>query len=197
MLLFLLLLVTVIHGDTSKDSQWLLSIKTKLIDPQGVLDNWSSKVNICSWNGVKCAVSLNQVVGLNLSNSGLSGSISSEFSNLVSLQILDLSLNFLTAESTIGNLSDLRVLGLGYCQLNGSIPVEIGDLMNLKSLNLQKNSLSGYIPQEIGNCKQLQLFSVENNNLQGRIPASIGKIEALEILNLSNNTVWVDPGRAW
>jgi hypothetical protein len=72
---------------------------------------------------------------LNLTNSGLTGSIPPE----------------------IGNLTNLINLMLYNNQLTGSIPSEIGNLSNLTNLNLYGNQFTGSIPSEIGNLMELNL----------------------------------------
>ncbi|TKY45360.1 Serine/threonine-protein kinase BRI 2 [Spatholobus suberectus] len=80
-------------GDNTTDSYWLLRIKSELVDPLGALSNWSPTTHICSWNGLTCALNQTHVVGLNLSDSGISGSIqvssvtSFLFKHLICLQI--------------------------------------------------------------------------------------------------------------
>ena len=69
--------------------------------------------------------SITNTTTLDLSNSGLTGTIPPEIANLNKLTRLDLS----------GN------------QLNGSLPSEMGDMTNLDYLNLSNNQLSGEIPQ--------------------------------------------------
>lgn len=65
----------------------------KTIDPEGVLKNWSTSNDLCFWNGLVCSENLTRVLVLNLTSSGLSGSISPELSRLTSLQTIDLSMN--------------------------------------------------------------------------------------------------------
>jgi len=69
--------------------------------------------------------SITNTTTLDLSNSGLTGSIPPEIANLNKLTRLDLS----------GN------------QLSGSLPSEMGDMTNLNYLDLRNNQLSGEIPQ--------------------------------------------------
>ena len=73
--------------------------------------------------------SIENTTRLNLSNSGLTGSIPPE----------------------IGNLTNLTNLLLSNNQLTGSIPPEIGNLTNLTYLLLSNNQLTGIIPDEICN----------------------------------------------
>lgn len=107
-------------GDNSAAAYWLLRVKSELIDPAGVLENWSPSSHICSWNGLTCSDNQTRILGLNLSGSGLSGSLSHEFGRFTSLETLDLSSNSLT----------------------GPIPSELGQLQNLRMLLLHTNSLS-------------------------------------------------------
>ena len=85
----------------------------------------------CEEDGVvelwgKC-YSIEYTTRLDLSNSGLTGSIPMEIGDLINLERLYLHEN----------------------QLTGEIPSEIGNLINLRQLNLSDNQLSGLIPNEI------------------------------------------------
>ncbi|PPD78458.1 hypothetical protein GOBAR_DD24618 [Gossypium barbadense] len=150
-------------NSSSTDAHWLLRIKSKLVDPAGVLESWSLRAHICSWNGLTCSHDEAFVIALNLSAATLSGSIPTELWNLVSLQTLDLSLNLIT----------------------GSIPPEIGRLRNLRTLILFANNLSGKIPTEIGLLKKLQVLRIGDNMLAAQIPPSIGNLTELRVLGLA------------
>lgn len=181
-------------GDNTSESYWLLRIKSELVDPLGALRNWSpTTTQICSWNGLTCALDQARVVGLNLSGSGLSGSISGEFSHLISLQSLDLSSNSLTGSipSELGKLQNLRTLLLYSNYLSGAIPKEIGNLSKLQVLRLGDNMLEGEITPSIGNLSELTVFGVANCNLNGSIPVEVGKLKNLVSLDLQVNSLSV------
>ena len=102
----------------------LLAIQKSFDDPFGVLaDSWTSNSgnnnknssfrHCHTWVGVTCN-SLQQVVGINLTNSHLGGRISPAFGSLKQLVVLDLSNNFLEGgiPSELGELSRLQVLWL-------------------------------------------------------------------------------------
>ena len=92
----------------------------------------------------------NDITSLNLSSTGLTGSIPPE----------------------IGNLTNLNYLWLSNNQLTGSIPSEIGNLTNLEVLSLSSNQLSGIIPDEI--CNQGDSSpSLSNNQLCPPYPSCI------------------------
>ena len=119
--------------------------------------------------------SIENTTELNLSISGLTGSIPPEIGNLTNLTNLILHNNQLTGSipSEIGNLTNLTKLVLFNNQLTDSIPSEIGNLTNLTELVLFNNQLTGSIPPEIGNLTNLVSLSFYNNQLTGEIPESI------------------------
>ena len=85
------------------------------------------------WYGVTCSADYH-VIQLNLYGSNLFGTIS----------------------STIGQLSNLRVLLLHHNLLIGTIPSLIGHLSSLQGLWLNNNQLTGTIPSTIGQLSSLQ-----------------------------------------
>jgi hypothetical protein len=133
--------------------------------------------------------SIEDTYTLDLSNSGLTGSIPSEIGNLTNLGYLRLYNNQLTGEIPleIGNLSNLTYLNLGDNQLTGSIPSEIGNLTNLTGLWLYSNQLTGTIPPEIGNLTNLTVLGLSENQLTGSIPSEIGNLTNLIGFQLNDN----------
>ena len=137
----------------------------------------------CEEDGVvelwgKC-YSIEYTTRLDLSNSGLTGSIPMEIGDLINLEILYLDENQLTGEipSEIGNLINLSKLNLSYNSLTGSIPTEIGNLINLERLHLHENQLTGEIPSEIGNLINLRQLNLSDNQLSGLIPNEICSLD--------------------
>ncbi|KAM3695082.1 hypothetical protein ACJW31_07G104000 [Castanea mollissima] len=82
-----------------------------------------------SWTGVTCSISgkFARVIAVNLTNAGLSGSLS----------------------SSINKLTALTHLWLGGNNLSGKIP-EMSSLKALQTLNLENNKFEGEIPQSLG-----------------------------------------------
>jgi hypothetical protein len=96
--------------------------------------------------------SVENTFNLNLSNSGLTGSIPPE----------------------IGCLSNLQKLELQNNQLTGSIPSEIGNLTNLTRLWLYDNELTGEIPDSICNLVENNCnINISNNQLCPPYPSCI------------------------
>ncbi|XP_062018616.1 receptor-like protein 7 [Rosa rugosa] len=99
----------------------------------------------CSWDGVECDEKTGHVIGLDLSSSCLSGSISSNNTlfHLVYLQSLNLADNDFNQSkipTTIRNFPMLRYLNLSGSFFSGQIPSEISHLPKLLSLDLSFNS---------------------------------------------------------
>jgi hypothetical protein len=141
----------------------------------------------CSWHGVIC--SSDRVIGLDLFQNLLTGSIPAELENLAYLEELDLGDNQLTGSipSGLGNLDNLNVLWFNSNQLTGSIPPELGNLDNLAELYLFSNLLTGSIPPELGNLDNLAVLDLGGNQLNGSIPADLGNLTTLAVLDLAEN----------
>ncbi|KAH7844407.1 hypothetical protein Vadar_027609 [Vaccinium darrowii] len=105
----------------------------------------------CNWFGVSCNAE-GSVTQLNLSNSGLSGTLETfSFSSFPNLAFVDLNTNKLSGPlpPQISSLP-LVFLDLSTNEFSGNIPPEIGHLTNLETLHLVENQFNGPIPQEIG-----------------------------------------------
>ncbi|EOA12886.1 hypothetical protein CARUB_v10025859mg [Capsella rubella] len=80
------------------------------------------------WDGLNCSITDNsmppRITTLNLSSSGLTGTIAAAIQNLTQLEKLDLSHNNLTGEvpEFLGNIKSLLVIILSGNDLNGTIP---------------------------------------------------------------------------
>ncbi|MCE2423099.1 MAG: hypothetical protein J4G03_07325 [Gemmatimonadetes bacterium] len=127
--------------------------------------NWLTDEPLDEWYGVSADAKGN-VLGLNLGDNGLTGSIPAELGDLRSLTELHLSDNDLT----------------------GPIPAELGDLDSLTDLHLSDNDLTGPIPAELGDLDSLTDLHLSDNYLTGPIPAYLGDLESLTDLRLHGNS---------
>ncbi|XP_019155351.1 PREDICTED: probable LRR receptor-like serine/threonine-protein kinase At3g47570 [Ipomoea nil] len=148
----------------------LLEFKHRIIsdDPHGViLNSWNDSLHHCYWQGVSCGRKHRRVVGLELPEMGLVGTISPH----------------------IGNLTFLRVLHLNGNNFYGEIPGEIGGLFRLRSLYLASNALTGeLVALNFSNCLQLRELELSNNALQGKIPtAFLANLKKIQQLSLGRN----------
>ncbi|KAM7466662.1 hypothetical protein LguiB_014224 [Lonicera macranthoides] len=170
LILFVALLLNVTLATTNyqgneTDRLALLTFKSNLHDPQGVLHSWNSSVHFCMWQGITCGLQHRRVTVLNLSSSGLVGSLS----------------------PNIGNLSFLRSMALENNSLQGQIPPKIGRLFRLQNLSLYNNSLEGKIPANLSHCTSLMRISLANNKLVGQIPRELIALSNLIFLSLAKN----------
>nr|GMD22263.1 probable LRR receptor-like serine/threonine-protein kinase At3g47570 [Ipomoea batatas] len=165
-------------------------------DPNGVevLNSWNASVHHCGWQGVTCGHRHRRVVGLELPEMGLVGTISPrEIGGLFRLRYLYLSVNALTGEVAKLNLSScvhLRELFFAQNGLQGNLPTAFPMLANLKQLRelaLGSNRLTGGIPPSFGNLSSLRKLGLEMNHLKGRIPHEIMRCWGLNFLSLSSN----------
>ena len=92
-----------------------------------------------------------------------------------------------TIPASVGNLSELTQLSLGFNKLSGTIP-PVGGLSQLTSLDLGDNRCNGAIPESVGGLLQLIFLNFGTNLLSGSIPA-VGGLSQLEQVYLDNNKV--------
>uniref|UniRef100_A0A2N9EMJ7 Leucine-rich repeat-containing N-terminal plant-type domain-containing protein n=1 Tax=Fagus sylvatica TaxID=28930 RepID=A0A2N9EMJ7_FAGSY len=170
------------------------------------MKSWKADTDCCSWDGITCDTENGHVVGLNLSNSWLSGTLKSNSSlfNLRHLQKLNLALNDFSSSTIPSQFGQLVKLFWGITQFNrlpqvlesfGSQfnkfvrggfeqPLTVLPWKNMEYLDLRSNKLQGSLPIPPLSTKY---FFASNNNLTGRIPSMICKVNSLQVLDLSNN----------
>ncbi|XP_020250161.1 probable LRR receptor-like serine/threonine-protein kinase At1g53430 isoform X2 [Asparagus officinalis] len=127
----------------------------------------------------------NLLKGLNLR-----GALPDEFANLTSLQVLDLTWNYLSGSIPVAwaslPLTNLSLIGN---QISGKIPDEMGKITTLKTLVLEDNKLQGPIPQSLGNLVNLDRLVLASNNLSGELPDTLGKLRNLTDVRLDGNPI--------
>uniref|UniRef100_A0A6N2LRP3 Protein kinase domain-containing protein n=1 Tax=Salix viminalis TaxID=40686 RepID=A0A6N2LRP3_SALVM len=172
-----------------KEAEALLEWKVSLDShSQPLLSSWAGD-SPCNWSGIGCDRS-GSVINISLPHSSLRGTLNSlRFSSFPSLIGLNLLNNYLygSIPSHIGILSNLTTLDLSFNNISGNIPLEIGMLSSLSRIFLHANYLQGLIPASIGNLSHLTDLSLYLNELSGGIPPEIGKLGSLTILDLSSN----------
>jgi LRR receptor-like serine/threonine-protein kinase EFR len=166
------------------DKLALIEFKSHIDDPLSVLASWNESFHFCQWVGVTCGHKHERVIGLDLKDLKLVGTISPHLGNLSFLRSLDLSSNSFSGgiPSEVGQLIRLQNLNLSHNSLEGEIPVNLSNCSNLLNLDLQYNNLVQQIPSELGSLSKLEILSLANNHLTGRFPPPLGNLSSLQQL---------------
>ncbi|CAM6088875.1 unnamed protein product [Calypogeia fissa] len=172
----------------SSDGNALLSLKASLNDSAGShLSSWiETDATPCNWTGITCSADL-LVIGLILPDLNLSGTMSDQIGQIVTLQNISLGSNNISGPipPSIFHLSELQYLDLHGNYLTGPIPSGFQSLINLEYLNLNSNFLVGGIPEDFANQTAVWYLDVSGNNaLGGRIPPGIGSLSNLRWLDM-------------
>nr|VDD52727.1 unnamed protein product [Brassica oleracea] len=136
-------------SDYQRETALLTAFKQTSVksDPTNFLGNWKygSGHAPCSWRGVSCS-SDGTVIGLDLRNGGLNGTL-----NLKNLTALSLYLQGNFFFSSAGDSSS-------------------GCSLELVSVDFSSNNLSGELNSSPSNCNFLEKLSLSRNGLGGKIP---------------------------
>ena len=169
-----------------QDSLALLALYNSTNGPNWLLP-WPLNLPINQWNGVN--VLNGRVIGLQLYNDSLNGTIPPEIGNLTELVQLHLGYNQLhgTIPACLYSLNKLEMLHLGENQLYDTLSSLIGNLVNLKYLYLGINNFYGVIPNELCNLTNLLQFDINNNNFTGSITTSFYNLTELTLCRFDGN----------
>ena len=181
--------------DSPDDNSGLVSDCNTLLAMKRVLEgrasplNWSAGTSIEDWEGITVQGSPKRVTRLDLNNRGLSGRIPTSLGALSELKILWIADNQLTGliPTQIGRLGKLELLVLAGNDLSGEMPADLADLANLSHMSLTGNDLSGEIPPELSSLTNLRSLYLGDNRLSGEIPGAIGSLSNLRLLYINDN----------
>ncbi|XAR66506.1 Non-specific serine/threonine protein kinase [Bertholletia excelsa] len=129
---------------------------------------------------------------LDLTGNNFSGEIPASFGMFRQLEALSLVANLLDGPipAFLGNVSTLKQLNLSYNPFYpGRIPSELGNLTNLEILWLSGCNLEGVIPDSLSRLKRLTDLDLALNNLEGPIPGSLTGLSSVVQLELYNNSL--------
>ncbi|KAF3338228.1 inactive receptor kinase [Carex littledalei] len=162
LLSFSLFIAPILTQDLNSDKSALLAFKASF----GVSSiKWDPHKDPCTfWKGVICES--DRVIELRLPGFSLRGDI---------------------PQSTLGNLTALRVISLRFNDLTGPVPSDLGDITTLTIVNFEGNQLSGRIPSTIFSLSGLTKLDLGNNLLSGPIAPEFAKLTSLDLLYLQLN----------
>ncbi|KAM7473834.1 hypothetical protein LguiB_021077 [Lonicera macranthoides] len=178
------------HLSNQTDQLALLEFKHQIAD-NPVFNSWNTSLHFCQWKGVECGHQHHRVIGLNLSDQNMFGTISPHIGNLSFLRFIDLRKNHFHGEipQQISYLYRLRFLLLSNNTLGGPLPVNLSHCFNFRGVSLGLNHLVGMIPVELSSLKQLRYLFLYSNSLTGFIPTSFGNLSFLTEISLANNNI--------
>ncbi|KAI7737551.1 hypothetical protein M8C21_008854 [Ambrosia artemisiifolia] len=171
---------------------------------QGDYNQWDRQAQSpCNWQGISCSV-------LNLSHNMIDGEL--KLTGLDSLEVLDLSVNRLSGEISVGFpmiCNSLVVANLSANNFTGEIGRSIDGCMKLEYMDLSTNFLTGnlwfgfHVFKEFTVCENrlnntlpgwifpencsLESLDLSENALIGEIPKEISNCKSLTTLNLWGN----------
>ena len=162
-------------------------------------DNWLGAAGTeCTWYAVSCSEGEANVIGLELYQNNLEGTIPASIGGFSKLQYLHLWQNRLhgSIPPQIGQLSDLVHLYAGNNTLSGELPAQIGDLKKLETIALAGNEFTGAIPPSLGGLPAMKEIYLDYNRFSGPIPGELAGLTNLTLLELSVNelTGTIPPG---
>ncbi|XP_039116091.1 probable LRR receptor-like serine/threonine-protein kinase At1g53430 [Dioscorea cayenensis subsp. rotundata] len=130
------------------------------------------------------------VISVILKGQNLTGTLPGEFANLTSLQVIDLSRNYLngTIPSSWSSLPLTNLALLGN-RITGTIPAEFGKILTLQDISLEDNLIEGPLPESLGNLINLDRLHLSANNISGELPASLGKLKNLTEFRIDGNPI--------
>ncbi|KAF8652948.1 hypothetical protein HU200_062378 [Digitaria exilis] len=138
--------------------------------------SWVRGGDVCSGTfvGITCDVS-GRITGINLTDKGLSGTLTLFLSSLGALEILDLR----TALPKIIEMDNLPLQPW-------LIPNTIAKCTALQIFSASNTSIIGALPAELANLKSLTILWLSYNYLRGSLHAWLAELSSLEILGLDN-----------
>ena len=169
-------------GSPASDREALVALYNATDGPSWANNTgWLSDAPIGEWHGIETDDN-GRVVGVDLRENSLSGTIPGDLGNLTSLRWL-----FLNNEEYSCLEFPCRATSPTANRLTGSIPPELGQLTNLERLYLALNPLTGEIPSELAGLGRLKDLGLWVSQLSGEIPSWLGDLVDVEILNLAVN----------
>ncbi|KAJ0247182.1 Protein STRUBBELIG-RECEPTOR FAMILY 8 [Hirschfeldia incana] len=194
MFLVLLLIFFVISGFSvvhcvtdPSDVQALEVLYTSLNSPSQ-LTNWKNGGgDPCgeSWKGITCEGSA--VVSIDISDSGVSGTLGYLLSDLMSLRKLDVSGNSIHDTLPYQLPPNLTSLNLARNNISGNLPYSISAMGSLTYMNVSGNSLSMAIGDIFADHNSLSTLDLSHNNFSGDLPTSLSTVSKLSVLYVQKN----------
>ncbi|XP_022877222.1 receptor-like protein kinase HSL1 [Olea europaea var. sylvestris] len=122
----------------------------------------------------------------------LNGTVPAALGRITSLKSLELAYNPFSPgrlPPELGNLTNLEVLWLSHCHLEGPIPESFVGLSRIKNLDLSGNRLTGPIPSLICKLKSVVQIELYANLFTGKLPAGWSNLTELRRFDAAMNNL--------
>ena len=175
--------------DSGDASTGYLSTLSTIVNSLGmnssVFHDWFLNDNYCNFTGISCDGN-EDIIGLDLRNMQLSGTLPSNIQELFYLERLLLGYNRIGGTISLQLPPTLIDIDLQHNQLTGTIPdMNTNSFFFLRRLILDDNWLSGTIPNGLCDLTNLRVLQVSNNiAITGSIPECFGRHSQLQVLQI-------------
>ena len=146
-------------------------------------------MNECEWFGITCGTS-DEVIGINLFNNLLVGTLSHDIATLTNLEELNLSANNIDGSlpASIASMGNLRVLAVQENNLSGDLSgVDFSKMSSLNVFDCRRNSFKGEIPDALYQASLLSILALDSNYFSGSLAPEISTLVVLERFTASRN----------
>ncbi|KAG5142857.1 hypothetical protein JHK82_018552 [Glycine max] len=133
---------------------------------------------------------LSSLKSLDLSDCQLTSRSIFNFHDLSNLEHLILDYSNLQNEflKNIGELTSLKVLSLGQCDINGTLPpTDWFKLKKLEELDLSGNKFEGPLPSSFVNMTSLRKLEISENHFIGNFDSNLASLTSLEYFGFKGN----------
>ncbi len=154
----------------------------------GWIDGATSNCEPCTWHGITCD-NQNNVIGIDLYNNNLVGTVPTSLGELTKLRILKLMNNDLSGvfPDIWTNLTALEFIDLSNNNFTGSMPTSLGSLIKLNTLYIENNNMDGPLLPEIADLPLINVYWTKNNDFSGCYPDSYLELCDIASTKFTNN----------
>lgn len=151
-------------------------------------NNWLSTADYCTWTGIECNQN-GDIIYMDLSGLGLTGSISPYFECLTYLKSLYLNDDNLSGSipEALCELTNLSYLQIQRSGISGTLPTCLCQLSNIMYMYFSNNAITGEIPSCLGDLAYLRELHLECNDLSGSVPTTFNNLTRIEEIRLNCN----------
>jgi len=157
-------------------------------DNSGWITASTASCDPCTWYGITCD-NQNNVIGIDLFNNNLVGTVPTSIGELTKLRTLKLMNNDLTGTfpDIWTELTALEFIDLSNNGFTGSMPLSLSSLIKLNTLYIENNNMDGPLLPEIADLPLINVYWTKNNDFSGCYPDSYTELCDIASTKFTNN----------